>query len=120
MRRAYPLLALAACVAICCVQASPADAQVSRYSSAVNNLSRPALSPYLDYFRNDTGALPNYHQFVRPKNRLRADLLQSNRSITGLQGAVRRNAQRIEAGTVRPTGRGGSYMNFLHFYPQQR
>ena len=120
MRSSLTLLILVCGVVFVAMRPASVHAQVGRSSSL--DLSRPTLSPYLDYFRLNTGALPRYHQYVRPRQRILADRRQSWQAIGFLQTGVTRNTQRFEAGLqgqpqVRGTGLGGSYMNYLHFYP---
>jgi len=94
----------------------PVYGQLHGYSS--RNMARPALSPYLDYFRTDTGLLPRYQQFVRPKQRLLSETNRNRQAVNWLQSSAQETARRFEAEQVRSTGRGGSYMNYLHFYPR--
>ncbi|MFO0911789.1 MAG: hypothetical protein U0795_02425 [Pirellulales bacterium] len=80
---------------------------------------RPTLSPYLDYFRTDTGLLPQYQQFVRPKMQLRDELVRQNGQLVQQQqqiSNVGRNLSRfVEQGT-RPTGSRSVFGNHSHYY----
>lgn len=95
--------------------ASPAGAQRYRPSS-------PTLSPWLDLSRTDTGILDSYHDFVRPRQRLRSTL---DRHSFGLQQhsanfrALGRQMNVWErASGVRPTGAASTFMNYSHYYPR--
>ena len=83
----------------------------------------PTISPYLQYFRQPTGVLNNYNQFVRPRQELRSTLQNQNQQLRQLDDNVR-NARRdintlsqTRGAGVRPTGVGSAYMNFSHYYP---
>jgi hypothetical protein len=77
----------------------------------------PAISPYMDLFQNNAGALDNYNQFVRPR-------IQQNRAnqafggqIGGLQRAARRQGAAIHQlnriqGTIAPQ----YFMNYQDYF----
>lgn len=99
-------------------QATPASAQRpvgGRYLSP----SGPTITPYLDYFRRDNGALDPYHNFVRPKAQLRQvqqqmnSQLQQERARTNQLGQELNKMRESGAGA---TGAGSSYMNYMHYY----
>jgi hypothetical protein len=85
---------------------------------------KPIFSPYLDLFRADPGPLPNYYQFVRPKQELLKTLQHQNteleRQRAGL-GAVQHQLSIIERqAQAGPTGIGAGFMNYSHYYPAQQ
>lgn len=99
----------------------PAAAQqrIERYQPP----SRPTLSPYLDLFRQDSGLVDPYNAFVVPRRRMEAQARQfqseigaQQRTINQLQGELQGALQMRPTG-ARPTGTGGTFMNFSHFYP---
>ncbi|MEX2139938.1 MAG: hypothetical protein WD894_11795 [Pirellulales bacterium] len=92
--------------------------------------SRPAVSPYLNLLRRDTGPVPNYHTLVRPQLQQQA-INQQQRAINqqqqSLVQAQQRGLQRVQAGLLEirqpqgsPTGTGGGYMDYSHFYSFSR
>lgn len=115
---------------------------VARWTGSAGRI-RPTLSPYLDLYRNGQGAMPNYHQFVRPQLRLQQILDQQNyqsRSIgyrTGRvetdlvnwaslmgdpgTGPVQSYDWARKSNTIsRPTGVGARFDNTGHFYGGRR
>ncbi len=95
--------------------ASPADAQ--RYRS-----SSPTLSPWLDLSRTDNGILDSYHDFVRPRQRLRSTLDRHSRGMQQHSANIRALGRQMnvwERGSgVRPTGAASTFMNYSHYYPR--
>ena len=111
------LVIVATCLLICGLQA--ASAQQPRRSYTPYRPSTPTISPYLDLFRRNTGDLPNYHTFVRPKLQTRAAFQQQAGQFRSLQrqlGGLQRQFSSLENPHVSPTGIGGGFMNFSHFY----
>jgi hypothetical protein len=109
------LVAFATCLLI----AGPASAQQSRRSYSPYRPSTPTVSPYLDLFRRNTSDLPNYHTFVRPKLQTRAALQRQTGQIGALNqqfGGLRQQFSSLENTQASPTGIGGGFMNFSHFY----
>ena len=85
---------------------------------------KPTFSPYLDLFRNDPGPLPNYNQFVRPKQELfrtlreqHSQLERQRASLGSLQERVTTMERQSQAGA---TGIGAGFMNYSHFYPARQ
>ena len=96
-----------------------ASAQQPRRSYATYRPSRPTVSPYLDLFRQRTGELDNYHTFVRPKLRTQAALRRQSAQFGSLQrqfGGLQSQFSSLQNTQVAPTGIGGGFMNFSHFY----
>ena len=78
----------------------------------------PTVSPYLNLLRRDRGELSNYYTFVRPQQRAQQfvrDQYQMNNQLQRQVQGIRNQAFRAQG--VRQTGIGGSYLNYLHFYP---
>jgi len=83
-------------------------------------LSRPAISPYLNLYRTDSGVVDNYNAYVRPRLELHS-LLERQQRILRRQSANIFSLQRNAWG---PAGRGeqavGSasiFMNYSHYFP---
>ncbi len=81
--------------------------------------SRPALSPYLDYFRADVGLLDRRNAIVAPDIRTQQNFqqLQSRISdqrsqLNSLQGQV----EQIRDPKMRRTGTASAFMNYSHYY----
>lgn len=98
---------------------SPSEAQgrggrrgSQRYSSPYGS----TLSPYLDYFRVDTGFLDPYNAFVRPRQQLNSDLnnlrQQTRQSFTQIEDDL----LTFGLSNAAPTGIGATYLNTSHYY----
>ncbi|WP_149498591.1 hypothetical protein [Roseiconus lacunae] len=79
----------------------------------------PTLSPYLDLLRTDSGVLPNYQQFVRPRLQLQQQLQSQAQQLDRQSRAIRSINQRVTQPTVRGTETGTStrFLNYSTFYP---
>lgn len=80
--------------------------------------STPTLSPYLGLLRADSGPLPNYQQFVRPRLRLQNAIAQQSRAIQRQDTSIRALTQQLN----RPAPRDGRrraarFLNYSTFYP---
>ena len=77
--------------------------------------SRPTLSPYLDLLRTDSGVLPPYHAFVVPRRRIEQQQSRQWQAI----GELKRQAVGQAGGDQEPlpTGGGGRFQTYLHYYP---
>lgn len=79
--------------------------------------ARPTLSPYLDLLRNDSGAISPYHAFVLPRREI---VQQQTQQAANLRRLERASFGGVVGGQVQnlrlPTGRGGSYQDYSHFY----
>jgi len=94
--------------------AGHAEAQIPRYESP----SGPTLSPYLNYFRNDYGALNPYYNFIRPQRNLESALYNLNMAERANQAQLRRLQQGLLAPSdAAATGIRVTYMNYSHYYP---
>jgi hypothetical protein len=85
-------------------------------------LRSPTISPWLDLFRRNEGVLDNYNQFVRPQQQLRRAMAQQQNEITSQR--LRQRRIQSEIGALQrdgrghmPTGVGGTFQNYLHYYP---
>jgi hypothetical protein len=88
--------------------------------------SQPTVSPYLNLLRRDTGPVTNYYTLVRPQqqqqaiNRQQQANNQQQQSFlqTQQQGlrTVQQGLLQIRQSQASPTGRGGGFMNYSHFY----
>lgn len=81
--------------------------------------SGPTLPSQLNYFRRDVGLLDQFNTFVQPRQQLDSQLNQ----LAAQQAADFRTTQRqleqikeIRPSDAAPTGIGGTYMNYLHYY----
>lgn len=109
-------LALIVAAVLVSVSASDAFAQgPPRYYSP----SGPTLPSQLNYFRRDVGLLDQFNTFVQPRQQLDSQL----HLLAAQQAADFRNTQRqleqikeIRPSDAAPTGIGGTYMNYLHYY----
>ena len=87
---------------------------------------RPTMSPYLDYFRRDTGLLDPYNLFRKRNVRLNQAFEQQRRQLqyqqyqlnqTRLQFEQVQQAQRqMRASGATPTGHGSTFMNYSHYF----
>jgi len=91
----------------------------SPFPASAPSSARPKFSHYLNLFRRDAGLLPNYHKFVRPQQQLNLLEQQQYRQWQAVEG-LQRDLVRYEQQAIRSTGRGGTFMNYLHFYPSPR
>ena len=83
-----------------------------RYSSPYG----PTLSPYLDYFRRDTGVLDPYNAFIRPRRQLQNQLGEIVQQGQAENVRLRQQIQGIREAQGAPTGTGATFMNYSHYY----
>jgi hypothetical protein len=119
--RAMKRLQLAVLFSIACaVQFFTLPARGQDYRSRYYRPPRPAISPWFDLGRLDPGPLGPYHSYIRPKQELYRNLqqqgaaLQQQHAALSSMGKTISNWQRV--GSVRPTGTGGVFMNYSHYY----
>jgi hypothetical protein len=83
-----------------------------------NRFGRP---PVYDLFRENTGILPNYYQFYRPRQQLQQTLQMQDYQLQRQDGAIRSMQNQWRAaeqrGSIAPTGTGSRFMDTTHFYP---
>ncbi len=87
---------------------------------------RPTMSPYLDYFRRDTGLLDPYNLFRKRNVRVNQAFEQQRRQLqyqqyqldqTRFQFQQVQQAQRqMRASGATPTGHGSTFMNYSHYF----
>ncbi|MFO7907986.1 MAG: hypothetical protein ACQESR_01065 [Planctomycetota bacterium] len=125
MSRLLVAATLASICVVCGGVWNPAVAQrravPTRAAGGYGSVQTPRLSPYLDLLRTRVGVLDNYNAIVRPQLQLRNTLNQQQRQLSRQQHGLRqlenevRQPQRDSSATA--TGIGGSFGNYLHFYP---
>lgn len=121
MKRIAP--ALLAIVSVTLVLASDeAFAQRPYRPSVYRPPAGPTITPYLDYFRRDTGATNRYHSFIQPGRRMRENSYRQDLMLRNLNTQVQRQqqAQRIAPSQLPPTGRGATFMNYSHYYQMRQ
>ena len=78
-------------------------------------------SPYFDLFRRQDGLMPNYYEYVLPKQQLQRTLTQQNVALRRQSAAIQGLGQRMltveRESSVLPTGVGGVFMDYSHYYP---
>lgn len=82
---------------------------------------RPTVSPWLGLWQNNSGALDNYHTFVRPQMELNNTLQMQNAALrrqeVGLQNLNNEAVQPLGTATgMLPTGQGATFMSYSHYY----
>lgn len=81
----------------------------------------PAFSPWLNMNRADPGPLGPYLSYVRPEQRLRRAMVDQQQALRRTQAQMNVLSRRQTAietrGSATPTGVGGTYMNYSHFFP---
>ena len=90
--------------------------------------SRPALSPYLNYFRQDNGVVTPYQNFIQPYQRTQQFRQQQQSNYSNIRDRLRQQQQEIaenskenrlletRTSTLPQTGVGGTYQNYSHFF----
>ena len=92
-----------------------AQAAYPNLPRAAGRPSQPILSPYLQLLREDTSVTSPYHAFVLPQREMAQQQLWQAAEIQSLDRQVR--AQAIQNNRARmPTGGGGYFQQYLHFY----
>lgn len=111
---------------------APAQNPYGNPYSAPNWLTHPTISPWLELYRRDgIPDIPNYHQFVRPRQQMQRYLLQQNqqlqrqqlqlRQLERQQAAMQQTQSQMLAPQQSPsyrapTGTGSSYMTHRAFF----
>jgi len=78
-------------------------------------LNRPALSPYYNLTRRESGSSLNYQTLVLPQIEAQHRAQYQQKQIQQLQGQVSRPASQGTTGGA--TGHPSYFMNLSHFYP---
>jgi hypothetical protein len=76
----------------------------------------PTLSPYLDYFRRDTGVLDPYNAFIRPRRQLQNQLADAAQQAQVETTKLQQQVQGVKEAQAHPTGVGAGYLNYSHYY----
>ncbi len=84
-----------------------AQAQVRADSERFNQIRRPTFSPYLQLFRADSGPLPAYQQFVRPRVQQQQFNQQGRQVVQQLQQRL----QQFQDDSTPPTGAASRFRN---------
>ena len=112
------LLAAALFVVASLGVAGEARAQ-SPYRRYTSPSGRPTITPRLNFFRDDTGAIGDpYNAFVAPRLQLDSQLQQMGKQG---QSDFRTNQREIESlrnSSAAPTGTAATFMNYSHYYLQ--
>lgn len=79
---------------------------------------RPTFGDAFLYARDDVGLLTDYHTFVQPQRQLRSTLQQQSNIIATQEDEIRnlQNEVNTVAPGATPTGKGGTFMNYSHYY----
>lgn len=115
----HRIVAIVIALLVGLVAADVALAQGGRYRSYGGRYSSPygpTLSPYLDYFRRDTGVLDPYNAFIRPRRQLQNQLADMAQQQQVENVRLQQQIQGIRAATAAPTGTGGTFLNYSHYY----
>ena len=115
MRR-LPLIP--AFVFLCLVVVSAAPSWAQRYRP-----SSPPLSPWFGLYNRDSGALDNYHYYVRPRQQAYRALREQRHEIQRQRSDLHTLGQQVlsmrQPNSLRPTGVGSTFMNYSHYYNLQ-
>ena len=109
---ASALLVVVGVADVCLAQGGRYRGYGGRYASPYG----PTLSPYLDYFRRDTGVLDPYNTFIRPRRQLQNqldDIVQQERAETT---RLQQQIQGIRESGAAPTGTSATFLNYSHYY----
>jgi len=83
--------------------------------------ARPTISPYMNLYRADPGPIDNYNMYVRPQRELQNTLSRQQATLRRQDAGLRSLRQEVSLfglrRSVRPTGIGGAFMNYSHYYP---
>lgn len=98
--------------------AGPAAAQQAYRSAS------PVFSPWLNLYQRNTGALDNYHTYVRPQMELRSTLRQQDTLNQRQAAGINRLTQRVDdiqtgqGQAMRTTGTGSVFGSTSHYFAQ--
>lgn len=121
---------LAGGLALCGWLAGEAQAQSPGGKPFEDIYRRPTVSPYnqiTNFSNNPQASATIYQQMVLPQieqQRQAVEQLNQRRQVGRLQGQVGqiqrdRSARQLDP-TIRPTGHASTYLNYSHYYQQQR
>ncbi len=116
----YAAPAVVMLLALCAVDTCLAQGGVYRsYGGRYRSPYGPTLSPYLDYFRRDTGVLDPYNAFIRPRRQLQNELGAIVQQERAENVRLQNQIQGIRTATAAPTGTGATFFNYSHYYRMQ-
>jgi len=117
--RVLRCLAVAAVVGLTALGARAVWAQ-ARGPGLYEPQLRPTLSPWLKLYSRQVGPVDNYHTFVRPELELQGTLqrqaLFNEQQRAGMSELKSEVTELQTGGPVRPTGAGGVFMGYSHYY----
>lgn len=98
--------------------------QLRRYSSPYVAPGGPTVSPYMNLFRTDVGAMFDpYNQYVQPAEQARARLNQVRRQndaqmnqLRTAVGQLKGEMQQMRETGAAPTGVGSRFMNYGQYF----
>lgn len=117
MPRVRLRFALAAAVWLGLTAGASAQNPAGRYQP-----TQPTISPWMGLYSRNTGALDNYHSFVRPEQELRSTIRQQNTQTQQNNDALqtlRTQVHDLSEPQMRSTGAGSVFMDYSHYYGQQ-
>jgi hypothetical protein len=99
-----------------------AGASVSQAQTPLRRYRPPAgptMTPYLNYHRADFSTLPDpYNSFIVPQRQAQRQSYDLSRQDRARFQTLEKDLDQIKESTAPPTGVGGSFMNYSHYYPQ--
>jgi hypothetical protein len=98
--------------------------QLRRYSTPYVAPAGPTISPYMNLFRNDVGAMFDpYNQYVQPaqqaQSRLEQAARRTNAQFSQLRsevGQLQGDMRQVRESGAAPTGVGARYMNYGQYF----
>jgi hypothetical protein len=92
-----------------------AQRQYRRYSPPAG----PTVTPYLNYFRQDTGVVGDpYNAFIVPRRQLDTQITNLAKQQKLDTDETRKQVEQFRESEAAPTGAGAGFMNYSHFYRQ--
>jgi hypothetical protein len=77
----------------------------------------PTLSPYENYNSPNFGTVPSvYQSYILPQRQLQRNLYDLSRSQQADFRKLENQLMQFKNSTAAPTGVGGSFMNYSHYY----
>ena len=77
----------------------------------------PTITPYLNYFRQDTGGVGDpYNAFIAPRRQLDSQLSMLAQQQQADERATQQQLGQLRQAVAAPTGTSASHMNFSHYY----
>lgn len=76
----------------------------------------PVMPEALNYFRRDTGVLDPYNSFVAPRRQIDQQFRALDQQADMESRRVQRQLRQVRESAAAPTGAGGGFMNYSHYY----